>query len=237
MGNGRKVFRRRYGSGGWYRRRPARPRSPLRRLFDWLLTIAFFVLVALIAARLNPPRPDRGPPAGPAYVIDGDTLVVNGRHIRLRGIDAPEMRQLCRRQERDYDCGVEARNAMKRLIAGRAVRCSGSREDKYNRLLGECKAGDVDLNRSMVEDGWAVAYGNYADDEAQARRERRGIWAGTFERPQDWRREHEAMQETPHEGPSPLETFMENLYLWLNKLVSALYDQVQKNTAPKSNTP
>ncbi|WP_082766313.1 thermonuclease family protein [Paramesorhizobium deserti] len=232
MRNARKVFRRRYGSRGWYRRRPAPPRSPLRRVFDWLLTIAFFILLALIVARLNTPLPGRGPPAGPAYVIDGDTLIIDGRHIRLQGIDAPEMKQICRRQERDYDCGVEARNEMKKLIGGRAVRCSASRNDRYNRLLGDCRVGELDLNRAMVETGWAVAYGHYASEEAVARRERRGIWAGSFERPQDWRREHEALQETPHKGPSPLETAMENLYLWLNKLVSTLYDQVQKNNAP-----
>jgi len=226
-----KPYRRIYPRRRWYPRRPARQRSPLRRLFDWLLTIAFFALLALVIARLNTPLPDRGPPAGAAYVIDGDTLIIDGRHIRLQGIDAPEMKQTCRRQERDYDCGVEARSVLRKLIDERAVRCSGTRNDKYGRLLGDCRAGDLDLNRTMVEDGWAVAYGSYTSEEAGARREGRGIWAGSFERPQDWRKEHQTLQETPHNPPSPLETFMEKLYFNIKSLITTLYEREQRNEA------
>src|SRR5262245_35629980 len=32
---------------------------------------------------------------GKAWVIDGDTVVISGTHIRLEGIDAPEADQIC----------------------------------------------------------------------------------------------------------------------------------------------
>ena len=39
---------------------------------------------------------------GPARVVDGDTLVLNGsQRIRLYGVDAPESKQTCRRVRAD----------------------------------------------------------------------------------------------------------------------------------------
>ena len=32
---------------------------------------------------------------GPTRVIDGDTIELAGEYIRLQGIDAPEMKQIC----------------------------------------------------------------------------------------------------------------------------------------------
>lgn len=40
----------------------------------------------------------------------------------------------------------------------------------------------------MVELGWAVSYGLYQREEADARKNQRGLWAGKFERPAKWRK-------------------------------------------------
>jgi endonuclease YncB( thermonuclease family) len=50
-----------------------------------------------------------------------------------------------------------------------------------------------------VKAGWAVAYGDFEAEEQAARTEKAGIWAGTFERPQDWRRQHEQQSEPSHD--------------------------------------
>jgi endonuclease YncB( thermonuclease family) len=167
---------------------PRSKRSPWRRLFDYGLTIALFALLAFLAARLD--RIAMRTEQGRAVVNDGDTLTLEGERVRLRGIDAPEYTQTCRKAGGDYACGRMARKALVDLIGGRVVSCDGWQRDRYNRLLGACRAGDLDLNRSLVLAGWAVAYGNYAAEERQARAARAGIWAGDFDRPQDWRRAH-----------------------------------------------
>ncbi len=129
---------------------------------------------------------------GPARVVDGDTLDVGGRKVRLLGIDAPERSQTCRRGGETYACGHEA-TAMHELV-GDGVVCQGRDTDRYGRLVAVCFHGRRDINAAMVEQGWAVAYRQYSTDyveaETTAHAARRGLWAGSFDQPQDWRRQH-----------------------------------------------
>ncbi len=145
-------------------------------------------LLVLLAARLD--RVETRNTLGTAVVGDGDSITLGTERIRMRGIDAPEYAQTCRKNDADYPCGMLARQSLVRLIARRTVRCSGWRRDRYGRLLGDCKAGDTDLNRAQVQAGWAVAYGDYVREEGIARAAKAGMWAGTFDRPQDWRDSH-----------------------------------------------
>lgn len=132
---------------------------------------------------------------GRAHAIDGDTIRIGDERLRLKGIDAPEMRQMCSRADRSYLCGETSRDALVGLMLHEEVRCRSSGRDRYKRLLVHCTAGGTDLNRRMVEEGWAVAYDRqYRDEEASARRRRTGLWAGEFDRPQDWRRENTPLQ-------------------------------------------
>lgn len=183
--------RRRYGGRG------RRPRGLWRRLFDYALTIAVFALLALVAARLD--RLNTRSEQGIAVINDGDSLTLGTVRVRLRGIDAPEYTQTCTRDGADYACGRMARQALATLIGRGKVDCSGWQTDRYGRLLGDCKAGDADLNRAQVEAGWAVAYGGFEREEAAARSARRGIWAGSFVQPQEWRRTHRAEPEPRHD--------------------------------------
>lgn len=144
------------------------------------------------------------PPAGAqtlfgvvSRVTDGDTLVVGGARIRLFGIDAPESRQECRNAKgTTYACGYLAEVALSCLApAGSSISCQIKDVDRYGRLVAVCsvasRAGS-DLSREMVLAGWAVAYRKYSDryvaEEAAAKNGKRGMWAGSFQQPEDWRK-------------------------------------------------
>lgn len=192
-----------------FSRPPAQPRGFLRRLLDYLLAAAILALLALIAARLD--RVETRRPAGAAIVNDGDTLTLGAERIRLRGIDAPEYSQTCRRNGADYACGRLARDSLRELIRGKAVSCSGWERDLYGRLLGTCSAGDVELNAAQVEAGWAIAYGDYQLEQARASAKGAGIWAGSFDQPRDWRDMHGDMADTEH-------NWLSKVWNWLRQI-------------------
>lgn len=121
------------------------------------------------------------------YIFDGDTIALNGQRIRFKGMDTPETKQSCKLEGKDYACGNTATAELRKLIGNQTVTCTSDGRDRYNRILAFCKAGNVDLNRTLVEQGWAVSYGLYQREEAEARKEKRGLWAGEFERPGKWR--------------------------------------------------
>ncbi len=128
---------------------------------------------------------------GVARVVDGDTINIGGQAIRLHGIDAPESGQQCNaRNGRPYTCGVASQKYL-RSLAGSNVVCTGTTVDAYDRLIGICRSNGVELNRQMVLAGHAVAYKKYSTDyvteENQASREQRGMWAGSFEMPWNFR--------------------------------------------------
>lgn len=173
-----------------------RPRRRYRKFFDYALTFAILGLLIVVSSRLD--RVESRQATGVVTVNDGDTLTLNGEKIRLRGIDAPEYNQTCLRDGEEYPCGRRSRDALGKLIAGRSVTCSGWERDRYGRLLGNCSAGKDDLNEAQVARGWAVAYGDYLDQEKEARAMRLGLWAGEFERPRDWRQSHGGMTDGEH---------------------------------------
>ena len=130
--------------------------------------------------------------SGRASVIDGDSIEVAGREIRLHGIDAPEGRQTCIAQGKRWRCGRRAARALARRISGKRVTCAQRDRDRYGRIVAVCRQGGQDLAAWLVAEGWALAYRRhsmaYVDEEAAARAARRGIWRGKFVPPWDWRR-------------------------------------------------
>lgn len=136
---------------------------------------------------------------GLAQSIDGDSLHVGDKEVRLFGIDAPEYDQQCKRNGQNWACGQEAAERLSKLVTGRDVRCTQVDVDKHRRIVARCTVNGTNVNRTMVASGYAVAFRHYSTEyvsaEESARVAKRGIWAGTFDMPSDVR--HAA--ETPEQ--------------------------------------
>ncbi len=165
-----------------------RQRSRLRTIGN-LLFIILLVALALRNSGLI------GNVSGRYAIVDGDSLEYKKQRIRLKGIDAPELNQTCSdRSGAEYKCGREAKQALQDLIGSGEISCAGITTDRYQRKLAYCARDDLDINKEMVRQGWAVAYerhvSSYLFAQAEAKKARRGLWAGTFEAPEDYRKRH-----------------------------------------------
>jgi endonuclease YncB( thermonuclease family) len=135
------------------------------------------------------------------YALDGDDICIGGQgngctggqHYRLHGVDAFEAGQSCiEANGNPYGCGAEAKGALNAIIAERPVWCVPV-EMKGRRWIGNCNAGDLDVEVEMLRSGWAFVRPDFLSAEraarlcaieAEARLAKRGMWAGRWhERP------------------------------------------------------
>lgn len=130
---------------------------------------------------------------GVVSVVDGDTLEMHGKRIRLHGIDAPESRQMCERDGKPWRCGTDAANSLADFIGRQTVTCEKIDIDRYKRIVARCSVNGVEINAWLVEQGLALDYsryssGEYASQERRAREAHRGVWGSEFIPPWEWRR-------------------------------------------------
>ncbi len=140
---------------------------------------------------------------GYAKIIDGDTIKINSKKIRLYGIDAPEKKQTCKKSylkignfffNKNYLCGHVSTNMLTKKINNQIIKCKIKDVDRYNRFIGECYKRNENLNSWLVSHGYAVAYRKYSkkyiSDEINAKNNKLGIWQGKFEMPWNFRRKN-----------------------------------------------
>ena len=107
-------------------------------------------------------------------VVDGDSIKVNGdAEARLHGIDAPEM---------PGKAGQAAKDHLESIVRqGSAMSVQPHGKDHHGRHLVTLYAGDENVNRRMVSDGFARAYGRYSKKywaaQAGAAMKGKGLWA------------------------------------------------------------
>ena len=130
---------------------------------------------------------------GKVKVVDGDTIKSGKIKIRLHGIDAPEAKQTCKNHDDvKYSCGYRSTKFLKSLINKNQIKCTIKDKDRYGRLIAVCFSGKININATMVREGWAIAYRYYSKDyvneEEIAKAKKKGIWQGSFVEPYIWRK-------------------------------------------------
>ncbi len=125
-------------------------------------------------------------------VIDGDTIHIGKLKYRFFGIDAPEIKQICEKDNTKIQCGVIAKSVLQNKIADKIPECIVKDKDRYQRLVAECFIGKESLSRFMVREGYAVAYSQYSkdfiEDEKYAKENKLGIWSMNFQMPSEYRK-------------------------------------------------
>jgi endonuclease YncB( thermonuclease family) len=153
-------------------------------MFTRLLVAIFIVLLPAIAAAADI--------SGTAKVHDGGQVQIGGSRIRLEGIDAPSLDQLCLNNHGErWTCGVAARDELARHAENKSWICHGQQTDRRGRIMARCEVEGEDIQKWMVRSGWALSYvrfsHDYDADEAAAREAKAGMWQGAFIAPWDWR--------------------------------------------------
>jgi endonuclease YncB( thermonuclease family) len=150
---------------------------------------------ALFPAPVSPVSAPNEPEVivGQAVATDGDTLVINGKRIRLFGVDAFEAEQRCPGiNGSTWGCGGVATRAVQDIVADTQTICVKRDVDIYGRIVAICRADGVDIAAAVVGRGLGVAYTKYSRDyvpeENVAKSQRTGAWIGEFTKPEDYRR-------------------------------------------------
>jgi endonuclease YncB( thermonuclease family) len=130
--------------------------------------------------------------SGVPKIHDGDQVQIGSTKIRLGGIDAPSVDQLCLNTKGErWTCGVAARDELAHHVENKSWTCHVERTDRRGRAVARCEVDGEDIQKWMVKSGWALAYvrfsHDYDADEKAAREAKAGMWQGAFIAPWDWR--------------------------------------------------
>ena len=112
------------------------------------------------------------------FIPDGDTVFVkggkyDGKALRLKGIDAPERTQAFSNKSRLSLVSKISKSQFKVVV---------HETDKYGRFLATLYVGERNINKEMVQEGWAWAYRYkgvtelYEEEMKKAQQEKLGLW-------------------------------------------------------------
>jgi len=125
-------------------------------------------------------------------IREADLIQIGNSRIRLDGVDAPSVDQLCLNTMGErWTCGAAARDELAKHADNKSWTCHAGRTDRRGRIIARCEVEGEDIQKWLVRGGWALVYPrqshDYDADEAAAREAKAGMWQGAFIAPWDWR--------------------------------------------------
>ena len=143
------------------------------------LTLLSVVLFALIAPAKDPIS---------AKIASGDMFRIGDGLNCFRGIDAPELGQICpRANRRDFDYGHIAKTALVKHTDGGPVKCMPIGQNN-NHIVADCRIDVFSPSQNVLQPGWAITTTqkfNQFQDRAQHKR--RGLWKERSDVMSAWR--------------------------------------------------
>jgi endonuclease YncB( thermonuclease family) len=129
---------------------------------------------------------------GVPKIREADQIAIGSTRIRLGGIGAPAVDQLCLNTNGErWTCGVAARDELVKFVGNKSWTCRTRAVDRRGRTVARCEVDGQDIQKWLVRNGWALAFarisGDYEPDEKAAREAKAGMWQGAFIAPWDWR--------------------------------------------------
>jgi endonuclease YncB( thermonuclease family) len=129
---------------------------------------------------------------GAARAYDGHTLLVDGHPVRLNGIEAPGLRQVCSTAARtSWRCGQKAFERLSALVRTGKVRCTVISSAGHGAAATCSAAQTKDIGALLVAEGLALpnrqSVGAYNSAAVSAMKSKRGLWIGPFVDPAKWR--------------------------------------------------
>jgi endonuclease YncB( thermonuclease family) len=157
-----------------------------------VVLVAALMVAAGVSLAMRPHR-DAPPPAPIAAavelsaqpadvaVIDGGTLKLGDRVVRLFGVEPPARDTPCgTRDDAGQDCAASAANALAAMLRDLPVACRITGMDSLGRPYAICQANGAELNSAVIAAGWAradTALPKLRSAEQAAQAAHRGVWA------------------------------------------------------------
>ena len=131
---------------------------------------------------------------GNAQVINSDYIKITEQVIILYGIEAMERKQVCYIDGKIWPCYDITVRFLESLVDLGETTCRVIKKSRMGRVFGVCEVINIEINRELVEKGFALARRKQTKDyvkyEKIAKKNELGIWQSEFIKPWDWRKRY-----------------------------------------------